>query len=114
MESELTHSKLNMASFGFAKFLNEFIEMAFTAWCFFFYEQVLGLETFWVGIGYIIFALWNAVNDPLMGFLTNRPVKFTRKWGRRFPWIIIGGVPYILSYTLIYMPPGSEPLILFL
>ena len=114
MESELTHSKLNMASYGFAKFLNEFIEMAFTAWCFFFYEQVLGLETFWVGIGYIIFALWNAVNDPLMGFLTNRPFKFTRKWGRRFPWIIIGGVPYILSYTIIFAPPGSEPLILFL
>ncbi|MBY9004815.1 MAG: MFS transporter [Candidatus Lokiarchaeota archaeon] len=114
MESELTHSKLNMASYGFAKFLNEFIEMAFTAWCFYFYEQVLGLETFWVGIGYIIFALWNAVNDPLMGFLTNRPFKFTRKWGRRFPWIIIGGVPYILSYTIIFAPPGSEPLILFL
>lgn len=29
MESELTHSKLNMASYGFAKFLSEFIEMAF-------------------------------------------------------------------------------------
>ncbi|MHA1669834.1 MAG: MFS transporter [Promethearchaeota archaeon] len=114
MESELTHTKLNMASYGFAKFLNEFIEMAFTAWCFYFYEQVLGLETFWVGMGYIIFALWNAVNDPIMGFLTNRPFKFTRKWGRRFPWIIIGGVPYILSYTLIFTPPGSEPLILFL
>ncbi|MHA1105934.1 MAG: MFS transporter [Promethearchaeota archaeon] len=114
MEIELTHTKLNMASYGFAKFLNEFIEMAFTAWCFYFYEQVLGLETFWVGIGYIIFALWNAVNDPLMGFLTNRPFKFTRKWGRRFPWIIIGGVPYVLSYTLIFTPPGSEPLILFL
>ena len=114
MENELTHSKLNMASMGFAKFLNEFIEMAFTAWCFYFYEQVLHLETFWVGIGYIIFVLWNAVNDPLMGFLTNRPFKFTRKWGRRFPWIIIGGVPYVLSYTLIFTPPGSEPLILFL
>ncbi len=114
MESELTHSKLNMASYGFSKFLSEFIEMAFATWGFAFYESVLGLNSLWVGIGFAIFAIWNAVNDPLMGFLTNRPFKFTRKWGRRFPWIIIGGVPYVLSYTLIFTPPGSEPLILFL
>lgn len=114
MESELTHSKLNMASYGFAKFLSEFMEMAFTAWGFYFYETVLGLNVLWVGIGYFIFAIWNAINDPLMGFLTNRPFKFTRKLGRRFPWILIGGIPYILSYTLIFVPPSAEPLMLFI
>jgi len=79
MESELTHSKLNMASYGFSKFLSEFIEMAFATWGFAFYESVLHLNPLWVGIGFGIFAIWNAVNDPIMGFLTNRPFKFTRR-----------------------------------
>jgi GPH family glycoside/pentoside/hexuronide:cation symporter len=108
-DAEIEHSKLDMASFGFAKFLGEFIEMAFTTWAFYFYETAIGLDSTWVGLGFIIFALWNAFNDPLMGFLTNRPFKFTKKWGRRFPWIIIGGIPYVLSYMLIFTPPTVNP-----
>jgi GPH family glycoside/pentoside/hexuronide:cation symporter len=107
--NELEHSKPEMASFGFAKFLSEFIEMAFTSWAFYFYEQTIGLASLWVGVGYIIFGLWNAINDPVMGIVTNRPFKFTRKWGRRFPWILIGGVPYVLSYVLIFTPPAADP-----
>lgn len=48
-------------------------------------------------------------NDPLMGYITNRPFKFTKKWGRRFPWVIIGGIPYIFSYFLIFIPPAINP-----
>ena len=108
MENELegpTHSKLSMASFGAGKFINEFYVMAFGALVFFFYERALGLNSILTMIGYIIFALWNAVNDPLIGYLTDRPFKFTKKWGRRFPWVYIGGVPWILSYVLIFTPP---------
>jgi GPH family glycoside/pentoside/hexuronide:cation symporter len=101
------HSKKNMASYGFAKFLSEFIEMAFTTWAFAYYQSVLKLHPIFVGVGFAIFAIWNAANDPLMGFLTNRPFKFTRKWGRRFPWILIGGIPYVLSYSLIFLPNNT-------
>lgn len=114
----LQHSKAEMGSYGFAKFISEFIELAFTAWAFYFYERTVGLPTLWVGLGYVIFGLWNAFNDPAMGVLTNRPFSFTKKWGRRFPWIIIGGIPYIVSYVFIFTPPAVDPqsgaLILFL
>ncbi|TFG00844.1 MAG: MFS transporter [Promethearchaeota archaeon] len=105
----LEHSKANLASYGFAKFLSEFIEMAFTTWAFFFYETAIGLPSLYVGAGFIFFGLWNAFNDPLMGFLTNRPFKFTKKLGRRFPWILIGGIPYVLSYVFIFTPPAIDP-----
>jgi GPH family glycoside/pentoside/hexuronide:cation symporter len=108
MEKEVEepmHSKLSMASFGAGKFINEFYVMAFGALVFFFYERALGLNPILTMVGYIIFALWNAVNDPLIGYLTDRPFKFTKKWGRRFPWVYIGGVPWILSYVLIFTPP---------
>ncbi|MFX0175561.1 MAG: MFS transporter [Candidatus Hodarchaeota archaeon] len=106
---EIKHSKLNMASYGSGKFINEFFNMAFGSLVFFFYETEIGLPSYLTMIGYIIFALYNAINDPLVGYLTDRPFKFTKKWGRRFPWVFIGGVPWIFSYVLIFMPPAVDP-----
>ncbi|MHA1105018.1 MAG: MFS transporter, partial [Promethearchaeota archaeon] len=83
--------------------------MAFIAFGFYFYEGEIGLNVWITGLAYIIFAIWNAVNDPLVGWLTDRPFKFTKKWGRRFPWTMIGGVPWVFSYILIFIPPAIDP-----
>ena len=105
----IKHSKKSMASYGCAKALNEFIDMAFTAFGFYYYESEIGLNVWLVSLGYIIFAIYNAINDPLVGYLTDRPFKFTKKWGRRFPWIILGGVLWVISYILIFTPPSVDP-----
>jgi len=98
-----------MASYGFGNFMNEFLAMAFGTWAFYFYEIELGLNVWLVGLGFFIFAAYNAINDPLVGYFTNRPFKFTKKWGRRFPWILMGAVPFIFSYILIFTPPAVNP-----
>ena len=108
-EIEIKHSKSTMASYGFAKFIEEFLAMAFGAYGFFYYETEIGLNVWLVGLGFITFAIWNAVNDPLVGYFTDRPFKFTRKWGRRFPWILMSGIPYISCYILIFTPPNVDP-----
>ena len=108
-EIVLEHSKRNMASYGFGKFLTEFMEMAFTVWLYSFYVRTIGVKSWIIGLAVIIYAIWNAVNDPLVGYLTNRPFKFTKKWGRRFPWIMIGGVAYLLSYVMVFTPPNVDP-----
>ena len=112
MESEVstkTHSKGVMASYGVGPALNQFFRMAFVAFGFYFYEGEIGLNVWLAGLGYILFALWNAVNDPIVGYLTDRPFKFTQKWGRRFPWTMLGGIPWVLSYILIFIPPNVDP-----
>jgi GPH family glycoside/pentoside/hexuronide:cation symporter len=106
---EIQHSKKSMVSYGFGKFISEFFNMCFGAYVFFFYERVIGLDVWFTSAGFIIFAIWNAVNDPLVGYLTDRPFKFTKKWGRRLPWVLIGGVPWIFSYILIFTPPVVDP-----
>ena len=105
----IKHSKKNMGSYGCAKALNEFFNAAFYGFSFYFYEVEIGLTVWLVALGYIIFAVWNAINDPLVGYLTDRPFKFTKKWGRRFPWIIFGGVCWVFSYILIFIPPNVDP-----
>ena len=115
---EIKHSKKSMVSYGFGSYVAEFFSMAFGSYAFFYYETEIGLNVGLVALGFIIFAIWNAVNDPLMGFLTDRPFKFTKKWGRRLPWVIIGGIPWIFSYILLFSPPNVDPtdgaIILFL
>lgn len=106
---EIRHSKKNMASYGFGNFTMEFIAMAFGTYAFYFYEDVLKLNIWFVMAGFFFYAAYNALNDPLVGYLTNKAFRFTKKWGRRFPWILIGGVPFVLSYILIFTPPALNP-----
>ena len=47
---------------------------------FYFYQVEVGMPVIWVGVASIIFALWNMVNDPLLGYLTDKPLKWTKKW----------------------------------
>jgi GPH family glycoside/pentoside/hexuronide:cation symporter len=106
---EITHGKGTVVSYGIAHLSREFLLMAFNTFVFFYYEVEVGLNVWYIGIGLIIFAVYNAMNDPIVGYLTNRPFKFTKKWGRRFPWIILGGIPMGFCYFLIFIPPNVDP-----
>jgi GPH family glycoside/pentoside/hexuronide:cation symporter len=103
------HSKKSMASYGFGVMNREFIQMAFNILVFFYYEVEIGLNVWLIGLGLVIFAIYNAINDPLLGYLTDRPFRFTKRWGRRFPWILIGGLPLGFCYFLVFTPPSVDP-----
>ena len=105
------HKAGTMISYGFGKFVAEFFTLAFSAWGFYFYEDVVGLSTWWTALGWIIYAVWNAINDPLIGFLTNKVPKgkLAKKYGRRFPYVIFGALPWAFFYLLIFIPPNVDP-----
>jgi len=99
------HSKLSILSYSLGDFIFQIFAITFGAYVFYYYEVELGLNSWLTMIGFIIYAIWNAVNDPLVGYLCDRPYFFTKKWGRRFPWIISSIFPSILCYILLYSPP---------
>ncbi|TFG08140.1 MAG: MFS transporter [Promethearchaeota archaeon] len=107
--AEISYSKKIMASYGFGNFMWEFIEGVIVILVFFFYEAEIGLSSTLTALGFIIFALWNGLNDPLLGYLTDRPNRLTRRWGRRFPWMIITFIPWLLCFFLIFTPPNVSP-----
>ncbi len=114
---EIQHSKKIMGSYSSGFFINEFIQGVLILLLFFFYEVEIGLASWITGLGLVIYALWDAFNDPLLGYLSDRIYSFTRKWGRRFPWIIIGFVPMLISFILIFSPPNvnaqEQPWVIF-
>jgi GPH family glycoside/pentoside/hexuronide:cation symporter len=101
----IRHSKKEMVSFNTASLPIELIQGVLSLLIFFFYEAEIGLNSLLVGLGIAIYAIWDAFNDPLIGYLTDRAFKFTKKWGRRFPFIIIGYIPMLICFVLIFTPP---------
>ena len=67
----------------------------------------LGLPIVLLGLAYVIFALWNMINDPLLGYLTDRKFRWSKKWGFRAPWMMIAIFPYLLCWWLIFAVPDS-------
>ncbi len=78
----------------------------------YFYTKYLGLDEGLASIVWMIFAVWNALNDPLFGYISDRTKS---KLGRRIPYIRYGaplyGVIFILSWFL--WPLGGSQTALF-
>jgi GPH family glycoside/pentoside/hexuronide:cation symporter len=112
-EWELARTR-KMVSYGFGYvFINYILQVAL-AGVFFFYENLVGLDVVLLGLAMVIFAIWNMINDPLLGYLTDRPMKWTKKYGLRAPWVILTTFPIVIIYFFIWTPPNAGPLIIFL
>jgi len=68
-----------------------------------FYAQTMGIDLALVGTIFMIARLWNAVSDPVIGALSDRTES---RFGRRKPWIAVGGVLFVLSAAAVFMPGG--------
>jgi len=70
----------------------------------YYFVNILGLSTAYTGIVWLIFGIWNAVNDPLFGYISDRT---KHKLGRRIPYIRFGTPIFILAFILFWVDiPG--------
>jgi GPH family glycoside/pentoside/hexuronide:cation symporter len=78
----------------------------------YFLTNVAGLSPTLAGTVLLLGRVWDAVNDPLIGWLSDR----TRsRWGRRYPWMIYGALPLALCCALQWIvPPLKSQTALFL
>jgi GPH family glycoside/pentoside/hexuronide:cation symporter len=78
-------------------------------WYSFFLTDIVRLDLRLVSLFWIIVTLWDAVNDPLFGYLSDR----TRtRWGRRRPYLLFGAIPFGLSFALLWVIPDTRSQIL--
>ncbi|MHA1227816.1 MAG: MFS transporter [Candidatus Hodarchaeales archaeon] len=95
-----------MFSYGVGKFNAEFLAQAFGVVVFKYYETEVHLAGWLTALALIIYSLYNALNDPLIGYFTEKKTtRLTQKMGRRFPWIIIGLFIWVFTFILIFAIP---------
>ena len=95
-----------MISYGGYQTFSQWITGAFGLYVFFFYEVEIGLNVGIAAIALVIYSIWNAVNDPLIGYLMERiHMPWEKRWGKRFPWAFLGAIPWLFSYVAIFLVP---------
>jgi glycoside/pentoside/hexuronide:cation symporter, GPH family len=100
---------LRFISYSFGNFANTIAYQIFGNRINFYYVDVLGLNASLAGILWSIYGLWNAINDPVMGQISDR----TRsRFGRRVPYVALGAIPLGLSFFFLWTPPSQSPLTL--
>ncbi|MFW9931765.1 MAG: MFS transporter [Candidatus Thorarchaeota archaeon] len=79
-------------------------QYAIQTYLFFHYAVNLHMNEFWLASALTLWSIWNAVNDPIFGYLSD---KTRTRWGRRIPWIAVFAIPLALSTFLVFGPPGD-------
>jgi len=88
--------------YGLASLGTATISSIFAALLPIFYQDYLGVTARWIGIASAIYAVWNAINDPLFGYVTDS----TRsKLGRRIPYMRFTAPFLGLTFILVWFAP---------
>jgi GPH family glycoside/pentoside/hexuronide:cation symporter len=70
-----------------------------------FLTDVVGLEPRLASFAVLIGILWDAVNDPLIGTLSDR---MRSRWGRRRPFLLFFSIPFGLGFMALWWAPPFE------
>jgi len=67
--------------------------------------DVVGIEPRLASIGALVGIVWDAINDPLIGMLSDR---MKTRWGRRRPFLLWFAFPFGLSFVILWSAPNWE------
>ncbi|MCK4814635.1 MFS transporter, partial [bacterium] len=105
--SELSKNKMLLyASGSFGSYLLYFM---FTTYILYYYVDILFLPITLFNLGFAIFGVVNAINDPIFGAISDRTKS---KYGRRRPYILYAVIPATIAWFLVWIPLITDPVIL--
>lgn len=100
----VTHGRSYKFIWGIASFGTSIIAGIYGALLPIFYQDYLGLSARWIGLASLVYMIWNAINDPLFGYITDN----TRsKLGRRIPYMRFTAPFLALTFILIWFAPPT-------
>lgn len=67
-----------------------------------FLTDVVGLDPRLASVAVLIGIIWDAINDPLVGSISDR---VRSRWGRRRPFLLLFALPFGASFLLLWWAP---------
>ncbi len=103
-----TRHKLSLGTklgFGVGDLGGNLFFTAMGFWSLNYLTDTVGIAAAAAGIAIMIGKIWDAVTDPMMGFISDR----TRsRWGRRRPYLLFGAIPLFLSMWYFFSAPRFD------
>ncbi len=75
-----------------------------------FLTNVAGMSAGLAGLTLGVGKIWDAINDPMVGVLSDRS---RHRWGRRLPWLYWGAIPFALTFLMQWVVPFKNEWWLF-
>lgn len=77
---------------------------AFSLALLYYYTQILGLSGSLAGAAIFIALCFDAVTDPVAGFISDN---FRSRWGRRHPFMYASAIPFAVCFYYVFAPPSG-------
>ncbi|MFC4303638.1 MFS transporter [Cohnella boryungensis] len=101
MRQRLTNTPM-MYAFGMLAMMIP--SQAFSTFYSYYYVDTLGLGLGLFTLARTLFLIWDAVNQPLFGYWSDRTKS---RYGRRRPWIFAAIPLFMLAFIMIFSPPSD-------
>lgn len=93
-------------SYGLGAVGKDMVYMLSASYILYYYQDILGVNAFAMGIILMAARVFDAFNDPIMGVLV---AKTRTKWGKFRPWLMVGTVlNAIVLYFMFAAPPALD------
>ena len=91
-------------AYGLGAVGKDMVYMLSASYILYYYQDIMGVSAWVMGIILLIARVFDAFNDPLMGVLV---AKTRTRWGKFRPWLFIGTVTNAVILFLMFSAPPS-------
>lgn len=89
-------------SYGLGDMASNLCWTLVTTYLLFYYSDVVKLDLAAIGLLFVVARLWDAINDPIMGYIADRT---HTRWGRFRPYLLFGPIALAISLVLCFSVP---------
>lgn len=97
----------NVVAYGASSFGAEILAGFIGTYFMVFMTDVGGVAPFAAGIIFLIARLWDAINDPMLGSISDRSPK--TRFGRYRPFLLAAALPMSVFFILCFFTPNLSP-----